>query len=136
MAKQTLTATVEAVNERGVKVQGEWRNYSSYAQNGDIDRTVQAGDVAELELTGTGWVRKLRVVQRAQTQQNGQAAPHAPSAVGARQLDSEQYARMRAVEIASPVAVHFAEDLEAYLTALSALANWITRFIQEGDPLG
>jgi hypothetical protein len=136
MAKQVITATVEAVNERGVRINGTWHNYSSYANNGDIDRTVQAGDTAEIELTGTGWVRKLTVKNRAATQQNGQAAPQAPSAVGVRQLDASQYARMRAIEIAAPIVVNYSEDLEAYLTNLAALANWITAYIQEGDPLG
>jgi hypothetical protein len=136
MARQTLTAVVEAVNERGVKVNGTWHNFSSYANGSDIDRSVQAGDTAEIELTGTGWVRKLTVKTRAATQQNGQAAPQAPSALGARQLDASQYARMRAIEIAAPIVVNYSEDLEAYLTNLAALANWITAYIQEGDPLG
>jgi hypothetical protein len=136
MARQTLTAVVEALNERGVKVQGQWHNFSSYAQNGAIDRTAQVGDTVELELTNTGWVRKLEVKARAATQQNGQAASHAPSALGARQLDASQYARMRAVEIAAPIAVQFSEDLEAYMANLATLANWLTAYIQDGDPLG
>jgi hypothetical protein len=136
MAKQVITATVEAVNERGIKVNGNWHNYSSYASATEIDRSVQAGDTAELELTNTGWVRKLTVKARAATQQNGQAAPHAPSALGARQLDASQYARMRAVEIAAPIVVNFSEDLEAYMANLATLANWLTAYIQEGDPLG
>jgi hypothetical protein len=136
MARQTLTAVVEAVNERGVRVNGTWHNFSSYANGSDIDRTVQAGDTAELELTNTGWIRKLAVKARAAAQSNGQAAPQAPSASGARQLDAAQYARMRAVEIAAPVAVQFSEDLQAYLTNLGTLANWITAYIEEGDPLG
>ena len=136
MARQTLTAVVEALNERGVKVNGAWHNFSSYAQNGAIDRTAQVGDTVELELTNTGWVRKLEVKARAATQQNGQAASHAPSALGARQLDASQYARMRAVEIAAPIVVNFSEDLEAYMANLATLANWLTAYIQDGDPLG
>ena len=136
MARQTLTAVVEALNERGVKVNGAWHNFSSYAQNGAIDRTAQVGDTVELELTNTGWVRKLTVTQRAPAQSNGQNAPQAPSASGARQLDAAQYARLRAVEIAAPIAVNFSEDLEAYLSNLSTLANWITAYVEEGDPLG
>jgi hypothetical protein len=136
MAKQTLTAVIEAVNERGVKVNGTWHNFSSYANGSDIDRTVQAGDTAEIELTGTGWVRKLTVKQRVAAQPNGQPAPQAPSASGARALDAAQYARLRAVEIAAPIAVNYSEDLEAYLNNLNALANWIAAYIEEGDPLG
>jgi hypothetical protein len=136
MARQALTTVVEAVNERGVKVNGAWHNFSTYAQNGAIDRTVQAGDTVELELTNTGWVRKLTVTQRAATQQAGQAAPHTPGASGARQLDANQYARMRALEIAAPVAVQFSEDLEGYMANLAVLANWLTAYIQDGDPLG
>jgi hypothetical protein len=136
MAKQVITATVEAVNERGIRINGTWHNFSSYAANGAIDRTVQAGDTAEIELTGTGWVRKLTVTQRAQAQSNGQNAPQAPSASGARQLDACQYTRLRAVEIAAPIAVNFSEDMEAYLNNLNALANWITAYVEEGDPLG
>ena len=136
MARQTLTAVVEAVNERGVRVNGTWHNFSSYAANGDIDRTVQAGDTAELELTNTGWIRKLTVKARAATQPNGQAAPQAPSASGARQLDAAQYARLRALELASAAALHYSDSVERYLENLSVLANWIARYIEEGDPLG
>jgi len=136
MARQTITAVVEAVNERGVKVNGAWHNFSSYAQNGAIDRTAQVGDTVELELTNTGWVRKLTVTQRAQAQSNGQNAPQAPSASGARQLDAAQYARLRALELASAAALHYSDSVERYLENLSVLANWITRYIEEGDPLG
>jgi hypothetical protein len=136
MAKQVITATVEAVNERGIKVNGNWHNYSSYASATEIDRSVQAGDTAELELTNTGWIRKLTVKARAAAQSNGQAAPHSPSALGARQLDASQYTRLRAVEIAANVAVQYAEDFDAYLNRLSTLVNWIVAFVEEGDPLG
>jgi hypothetical protein len=139
MARQTqqtqpITATVEAVNERGVKLNGEWHNYSRYA-DGAIDRTAQVGDTVELELTNTGWVRALTVLQRA-AQQHGQAAPPAAGASAApRALDAEQYARLRAVEIASPVAAQYAQSAGEYLQMLAALANWIALYITEGDPL-
>jgi len=142
MARQTqqmqqtprqITATVEAVNERGIKLNGEWHNYSRYA-DGAIDRSAQAGDVVQVELTNTGWVRALTVVQRA-SQQNGQAAPPAVGVSAARQLDAEQYARLRAVEIASPVAAQYAQSAGEYLQTLSALANWIALYITDGDPL-
>jgi hypothetical protein len=136
MAKQTLSAIVEGVNERGIKVNGTWHNFSSYANNGDIDRSACVGDTVDLELTNTGWVRKLAVKTRAASQSNGQPAPQAPSALGARQLDAAQYARMRAVEIAAPIVVNFSEDLEAYMANLATLANWLTGYIQHGDPLG
>jgi len=136
MARQVITAVVEATNERGLKFNGAWHNYSSYAQNGDIDRTVQAGDTVEAELTSTGWVRKLRIVRRAQAQQDGQNAPQAPSAVGARQLDAVQYTRLRALELASPVALQFSDGIERYMELVSVLANWIVRYVEEGDPLG
>jgi hypothetical protein len=129
MAKQVLTTTIEATNERGVKFNGTWHNYSSYAKDGDIDRTVQAGDKAEVEVTSTGWIRKLRVLERAAP--NGGTAP-----AGARQLDTAQYARLRAVEIAATAAVHFSEDIDAYLRNLTAIANLIFAYVQEGDPLG
>jgi hypothetical protein len=139
MAKQIITATVEAVNERGIRINGTWHNYSSYAQNGDIDRAVQAGDRAEVELTGTGWVRKLRVLERAaqaQPSPSGNASPNGGAApAGARQLDAAQYARLRAVELASAAALHYSDNLERYLENLSILANWITRYVEEGDPL-
>ena len=142
MARQTqptqqtprqLTATVEAVNERGIKLNGEWHNYSRFA-DGAIDRTAQVGDTVQVELTSTGWVRALTVVQRA-PQQNGQAAPPAVGVSAARQLDAEQYARLRAVEIASPVAAQYAQSAGEYLQTLSALANWIALYITDGDPL-
>jgi hypothetical protein len=132
--RQPITATVEAVNERGIKIGGTWHNYSRYA-DGAIDRTAQVGDTVELELTNTGWVRALRIVQRA-AQQNGQAAPPAAGASAApRALDAEQYARLRAVEIASPVAAQYAQSAGEYLQTLAALAVWIERYIVDGDPL-
>jgi hypothetical protein len=139
MAKQVLTTVIEATNERGVKFNGNWHNYSSYANNGDIDRTVQTGDRVEVELTGTGWIRKLRVLERAaqaQAQPNGNASPNGGAApAGARQLDAAQYARLRAVELASAAALHYSDSVERYLENLSILANWITRYVEEGDPL-
>jgi hypothetical protein len=136
MARQTLTAVIEAVNERGVRINGTWHNFSSYANGSDIDRSVQAGDTAELEMTNTGWIRKLRVVQRAQAQATAQATQQPSNGVSARALDAAQYARLRAVEIAAPIAVQFSEDLEAYMQNLSTLANWIAAYIEGGDPLG
>jgi hypothetical protein len=136
MAKQVITATVEAVNERGIKVNGQWYNFSSYAQNGAIDRSVAQGDTAEIELTGTGWIRKLSIVQRAQAQQQAQAAQQPTNGIGARALDASQYTRLRAVEIAATVVVQFSEDFEAYMQNLNALANWIVSYVEGGDPLG
>lgn len=139
MARQTrqtqpITATVEAVNERGIKIGGTWYNYSRYA-DGAIDRTAQVGDTVQVELTNTGWVRALRVVQRA-SQQNGQAAPPAAGVSAApRALDAGQYARLRAVEIASPVAAQYAQSAGEYLQTLAVLAVWIERYIVDGDPL-
>jgi hypothetical protein len=136
MARQTLTGIVEAVNERGVRINGTWHNYSAYARNGDIDRTAQQGDKVEAEITSTGWIRSLRILERAQTQQATQVAQQGNNGAGARALDAAQYARLRAVEIAAPIAVQFSEDLEAYLRNLNTLANWITAYIEGGDPLG
>jgi hypothetical protein len=136
MARQTLTGIVESVNERGIRVNGTWHNYSSYANNGDIDRTVQAGDKAEIELTGTGWVRKLRILERAQAQGAAQTPQQPNNGAGARTLDAAQYTRLRAVEIAASVAVQYSEDLEAYMQNLNALANWIVGYVEGGDPLG
>jgi len=136
MARRVVAGIVEATNERGVKLGGTWHNYSSYAQNGQIDRTVKPGDTVELELTSTGWIHGLKVVSRARSQQDGQAAPQAPSALGARQLDAAQYTRLRALELASPVALQYADSVERYMEVLSAVANWFVRYVEEGDPLG
>jgi hypothetical protein len=136
MARQTLTGIVEALNERGVRINGTWHNYSSYAQNGDIDKTVATGDKVEVEITSTGWIRKLRILQRAAAQQPAQAARQPNGEQGARTLDAPQYARLRALEIAATAAVLFSEDTEAYLRNLTTIANLIVAYIQEGDPLG
>jgi hypothetical protein len=136
MAKQVITATVEAVNERGIKVNGQWHNFSSYAQNGAIDRSVAQGDKVEAEITSTGWIRSLRILERAQTQQATQVAQQGNNGAGARALDASQYTRLRAVEIAATVVVQFSEDFEAYMHNLNALANWIVSYVEGGDPLG
>jgi hypothetical protein len=136
MARQTLTGIVEAVNERGVRINGTWHNYSAYARNGDIDRTAQQGDKVEAEITSTGWIRSLRILERAQAQATAQAAQQPTNGVGARALDAAQYTRLRAVEIAATAAVQFSEDFEAYMQNLNALANWIVSYVEGGDPLG
>ena len=51
-----LEGTVEAVNERGVKVGGRWLNYSKWA--GDIAEP-RRGQVVALTLAGSGFVRAV-----------------------------------------------------------------------------
>jgi hypothetical protein len=136
MARQKLTGIVEAVNERGVRINGTWHNYSAYARNGDIDRTAQQGDKVEAEVTSTGWIRSLRILERAAAQRTTQATQQPNDGAGARALDAARYTRLRAVEIAAPIAAQYAADYEDYLNKLSALATWLVCYIEEGDPLG
>ena len=53
---QVLEGTVESVNERGVKIGGQWLNYSKWA--GEIAEP-RRGQVVALTLDGSGFVRAV-----------------------------------------------------------------------------
>jgi hypothetical protein len=54
----TITGEVEAVNERGVKVNGAWLNFSKFA---DVPRP-EAGQTVAVTVRGDRWVQGLRVL--------------------------------------------------------------------------
>jgi hypothetical protein len=57
---QRLIAQVEATNDKGVKLEGEWRNFSRYAKPEAIQAHT-AGQWVEVQLDGAGFVRVLMV---------------------------------------------------------------------------
>lgn len=59
---EQLTGKVEATNDKGVKVGGEWHNYSKYAKAEAIEIANKGDDVA-LTLDGAGFVRELAVIK-------------------------------------------------------------------------
>jgi hypothetical protein len=57
-----ITATVEAANEKGIKFNGEWINFSKFAAPDAIE-VASRGDVVALEIDGSGFVRRLQIVK-------------------------------------------------------------------------
>ena len=55
---QTITGEVEAVNERGVKVNGAWLNFSKFSE---VPRP-EVGQTVALTVRGDRWVQGLRVL--------------------------------------------------------------------------
>ena len=58
---ERIIASVESVNEKGVKIEGEWHNYSRFAKDGDI-ATVSKGQIAEAVIDKSGFIRQLAAV--------------------------------------------------------------------------
>lgn len=57
---QRLIAQVEATNEKGVRLEGEWRNFSRYAKPEAI-QAHSAGMWVDVQLDGAGFIRVLMV---------------------------------------------------------------------------
>jgi hypothetical protein len=64
---QTLTATVEAVNERGIKINGGWLNVSKF----HAVALPMRGALVALEVQGGRWIQRCDVL-------DGQEAHSAP----------------------------------------------------------
>lgn len=56
MAKQSVSGTVESVNERGIKFDGEWLNYSKFLKGDKPER----GDTVTLVVDGK-WVNEIKL---------------------------------------------------------------------------
>ncbi len=93
MANVTKRVTIEAVNDRGIKFEGSWYNYSKFAKRAEIDHA-SPNAVADVELDKAGFVRKVRVIEGATgVTGNSQPASPAPS----RALGNSQYVRLQLV---------------------------------------
>jgi hypothetical protein len=66
---ERLVGRVESVNEKGVKIDGEWRNFSRYAKPGAI-ATVESGVRVECQIDNAGFVRSLTLADAATKVQN------------------------------------------------------------------
>jgi hypothetical protein len=55
---QRLVGEVQATNEKGIRIDGSWHNFSKYAKP-DALAPVQAGQWAELQIDGSGFVRAV-----------------------------------------------------------------------------
>jgi hypothetical protein len=64
---QTITATVEAVNERGIKINGGWLNVSKF----HAVALPMRGALVALEVQGGRWIQRCDVL-------DGQDAPSGP----------------------------------------------------------
>lgn len=72
---ETFKASVEAANERGLKVAGSWLNWSKFVPEGE--RTAAAkGDIVTVTVDKDGFLRKLEHA-------GGGAAANGPGVVGA-----------------------------------------------------
>jgi len=61
-----LTGQVEAVNDKGVKIDGEWRNFSRYAKAGAI-ASVEPGVRVECQLDNAGFLRVMTLTKSSVT---------------------------------------------------------------------
>jgi hypothetical protein len=63
--RESIRGTVEAVNDKGVKVDGEWYNFSKYDEV-DIPNE---GDEVELEVAGK-WIKNLTFIEERREKKN------------------------------------------------------------------
>lgn len=63
---QKVVGQVEATNDKGVKVDGQWHNYSKFAA-AEALAPAQAGQWAEISIDSSGFVRSLVVAQKSPT---------------------------------------------------------------------
>src|SRR3954465_11873319 len=73
---QTLTATVEAVNERGIKINGGWLNVSKFHPVALPMR----GALVALEVEGGRWIQRCDVLDGQDAHSEPQRAVAAPPA--------------------------------------------------------
>jgi hypothetical protein len=76
---QTLTATVEAVNERGIKINGGWLNVSKY----HAVALPMRGALVALEVQGGRWIQRCDVL-------DDQDAHRAPERAGQPRADRDR----------------------------------------------
>lgn len=100
-AREQVQGVVEARNERGVRLAGQWYNYSRWAEE---IQPHEVGTHVTLDLDGSGFIRKLTAsAAPAPTPASTPAVPAAVSAGsaqgGARQLNAEEYTRLRVLEL-------------------------------------
>ncbi|HEX3036005.1 MAG TPA: hypothetical protein VHT73_12930 [Thermodesulfobacteriota bacterium] len=64
MPTQTIRGTVEQSNDRGIKIAGEWYNYST--MSGKTFNTASVGDVVELKVGGKSgnWIYEQKFLMR------------------------------------------------------------------------
>lgn len=52
---QTIRGTIQTANERGIKVAGEWYNWSKFGP--EADPFLEVGGPIELTVDGAGWIK-------------------------------------------------------------------------------
>src|SRR5215211_1591457 len=121
---QTLTATVEAVNERGIKVNGGWLNVSKF----HAVALPMRGALVALEVQGGRWIQRCDVL-------DGQAAHSAPeraadSLPGRERLIARESALRAAVDYCSAREAAKAGDI---LPLAASFEAWLTRPFGEAE---
>lgn len=66
-----LQGRVDSTNERGVKIDGEWHNYSKWAKDGAIEEGIKRGQLVAYELDKSGFIRSIKILGSASQSQNG-----------------------------------------------------------------
>lgn len=128
----TMQGRVEAVNERGFKVDGKWLNYSKFAT--DLLRLSDAhvGSLVEFVLDGAGFVRSVSVLSgagAAQEAARSDASTGAPGS-GAGKLALLGYA----LEVYKLVKEHAGEGdeadaVDAVLTDLLTIVKVLEEYV-------
>ena len=116
----TVEGLVEAANERGVKVLGEWRNASKFHPVDLPDR----GARVRLELDGKGFIKTVQVLD---------AAPPAQASANR----DREIRRMCAIKVAANVIGQFAQTREEVRTEhIFPLADRILAWLEQPEKGG
>jgi hypothetical protein len=117
----TLTATVEAVNERGIKINGGWLNVSKF----HAVALPMRGALVALEVQGGRWIQRCDVLDATAAEMPPGGARMAATAPGARDaMIARQVALKSAVAYCSAREAAKAGDI---LPLAASFEAWLTR---------
>jgi hypothetical protein len=109
----TITATVEAVNERGIKVNGGWLNVSKF----HAVALPMRGALVTLEVQGGRWIQRCDVL-------DGQDAPSGPERSGQPRVDRDRTITKLAV-LKAAAAFAASRAVAKSLDVLTVADNWL-----------
>jgi hypothetical protein len=119
---QTITATVEAVNERGIKIHGGWLNVSKF----HAIALPMRGALVALEVQGGRWIQRCDVLDGQDAHRAPQRAVAAPG--GRDAMIARQVALKAAVAYCSAREAAKAADI---LPLAASFEAWLTRPLGE-----
>jgi hypothetical protein len=131
---ERITGVVDRVNPKGLRLrgEGEWRNYSRYADLMDIE-TPAVGAHIGIDVDGSGYVRSVQVVGERANERDSfsvrETANEAPQTCSPRPEKDIVVTRLAVLNTATAIASSGGQetDLVTVLALAEELEQWATR---------